>query len=148
MVPGWEGFQIRTLEGVVVPNFTRLPSPLSAGNPAHRGHPGERVRGRGGAAEGGHRHLGVRPVRRGGLRHGFKQRRAWRLFTALSWPVTASQSHTRTHLHTLKRAQADQGYRRRRHCCSMDINRAGRQIKALVFFLFLPFQCKLLHIVP
>lgn len=69
-------------------------------NPAHRGHPGEGLRRRGRAAEGGHRHFGARPLRRGGLRHSLKQRRARRLFTALSSTLTSRTPYTYIHLYT------------------------------------------------
>lgn len=96
----------------VLSSLTSL-NPLSPGNPAHRGHPGKGLCWRGRAAEGGHRHFRACPLRRCGLRHSLKQRRARRLFTALS---SSSKSHTpytyiRAHTYTQK-AQADQGYRR------------------------------------
>lgn len=56
-ISGWKLFQIRTVEGAVVADITQPPLPLSPGNPAHRGHPGEELRRRGRATAGGHRHF-------------------------------------------------------------------------------------------
>lgn len=111
---------------------------LRSGNPAHRGHPGERLPRRGGAAAGGHRHIRAHPVRHPRLRHGLKQRRARRLLAAMSPPRGATHA---LHAHTLKhtKVQGDQAHRRpipSQFACSVDINRAGRQIEALFLFCF------------
>lgn len=122
---------------------------LSAGNPAHRGHPGERVRGRGGAAEGGHRHLGARPVRRGGLRHGFKQRRARRLLTALSSSrnrlAVNIHAHTYTHLKGPKQTRATGGDGT---LVQWTLTGLVGRLKHSFSFCFFLFSAKLLHIVP
>lgn len=91
---------IRTLEGAIVL--------VSAGNPAHRGYPGEGLLRRGRAAESSHRLLGSRPLRRRRLGHGLKQRRAWWLFAALSSPATSRTPYTHIHAST-QQAQADEG---------------------------------------
>ncbi|CAG00164.1 unnamed protein product [Tetraodon nigroviridis] len=81
-------------------------------NPAHRGHPGEGLHRRGGATEGGHRHIRARSLRRCRLGHSLKQRWARRLLAAMSSLHGANTRSSCAHTLTHKTVQADQVYRR------------------------------------
>lgn len=114
---------------------------LRLGNPAHRGHPGEGLHRRGGAAEGGHRHIRARPVWCRWLGHGLKQRRARRLLAAMSsrrGAAHALHAHTLKHTKRSKQTRPTEGEIPTQFACSVDINRAGRKIEAL-FFVVLCF---------